>query len=143
MRTIGRCDANSAVDKLATADVDALALFQLEQGVETGLALLGFIENTAPVEGNIGGTSETHSGAVFSSVSAEGVAANVYELRVFNQQIPVFTRVNGVAVKSDAVAAGKVHIVFLTANDVGADCEESRRSGCIAIFLDANVCAAG
>ena len=128
---------------MATTDVDALALFQLEQGVETGLARLGFIENTAPVEGNIGGAGETHSGAVFSSVSAEGVAANVYEPRVFNQQIPVFTGVNGVAVQSDAVAAGKVHIVFLTANDIAADDEESRRLGCIALFLDANVCAAG
>ena len=99
--------------------------------------------DTAPGEGDIAGASEAHAGAVPWGMAAEGVTAHIDEVRILNEQIPVLTGVNRVAAQGDAVAAGKVHVVFLATDDVAADGKEAGWLGLIGRFLDADVRALG
>ena len=115
--------ANGAVEKLAAGDVDALAPVQLQQGGEIGLTFGGFIKDAATGEGDVRTTGETHAGAVTRRMSAKGVAADVDKARIFDEEVAVFAGINRVAADSDTVASGKMHVVFLTANDVAADGE--------------------
>ena len=115
--------ADGAVKKLAAGDVDALAPVQLQQGGEIGLTFGGFIKDAATGEGDVRTTGETHAGAVTRRMSAKGVAADVDKARIFDEQVAVFAGINRVAADSDTVATGKMHVVFLTADDVAADGE--------------------
>ena len=115
--------ADGAVKKLAAGDVDALAPVQLQQGGEIGLTFGGFIKDAATGEGDVRTTGETHAGAVTRRMSAKGVAADVDKARNFDEQVAVFAGINRVAADSDTVATGKMHVVFLTADDVAADGE--------------------
>ena len=99
--------------------------------------------DAAPGEGDVAGASEAHAGAVPWGMAAEGVTAHIDEARILNEEIPVLTGVNRVAAQGDAVAAGEVHVVFLTADDVAADGKEAGRPGLIGRFLDADVCTLG
>ena len=58
-------------------------------------------------------------------MSAKGVAADIDEARIFNEQVAVFAGINRVAADSDTVATGEMHVVFLTADDVAADGEKA------------------
>jgi len=115
--------ADGTVEKLAAGDVDALALIQLQQSGEAGLTFGGFIKDTATGEGDVRTAGETHAGAVTRRMSAKGVAADVDKARIFDEQVAVFAGINRVAADSDTVATGKMHVVFLTADDVTADGE--------------------
>ncbi len=101
------------------------------------------VMDAAPGEGDVAGASEAHAGAVPWGMAAEGVAAHIDEARILNEQIPILTGVNRVAAQGDAVAAGEVHVVFLTADDVAADGKEAGWPGLIGRFLDADVCTLG
>lgn len=115
--------ADGAVEKLAAGDVDALALIQLQQSGEAGLTFGGFIKDAATGECDVRTTGKTHAGAVTRRMSAKDVAADVDKARIFDEQVAVFAGINRVAADSDTVATGKMHVVFLTADDVAADGE--------------------
>ena len=62
--------------------------------------------NGATGEGYVGGAFETHPGPIFGSMPAKGVTAQVNELGVLDEEVPVPTGIDRVPAKGDPIATG-------------------------------------
>ena len=73
-------------------------------------------------------------------MAAEGVATHIDQSRILNEQVAMRGGVNAVASQCDAIAPSQVYVIFLTADDVAGDGEETRRARGVGLFLDADIC---